>query len=160
MTKFQPMLKTRSFIHHFPFIFSTSLLLLITFPISLKEGLTEEILKYTNEFRKSKGLQVLVMRNDLNAIARKHSEDMALGRNSFGHTGYDQRQLQIQKLIRPFHGMAENVAYGVANGQQVVSLWKNSSGHRRNLLGDYKYIGIGTARDRRGTIFFTQIFVR
>jgi uncharacterized protein YkwD len=160
MTKFQPMLNTNSFIRHFSFTFSIGLLLLLTSSILLKEGLTEDVLKYTNQFRKSKGLPALVMRNDLNEIARNHSENMARGRRSFGHGGYNQREAQVQKLIRPFYGMAENVAYGAGNGKQVVSLWKNSSGHRRNMLGNYKYIGIGTARDRHGTIYYTQIFVR
>jgi uncharacterized protein YkwD len=100
------------------------------------------------------------MRDDLNTIARRHSEDMARGRRSFGHGGYNQRELEIQKIIKPFYGMAENVAYGARSGKDAVSQWKNSSSHRRNMLGDYKFIGIGTARDRHGVIYYTQIFVR
>ena len=153
------MLNTSSFIRCFSITFFTGLLL-ITSPIPLKEGLTDDILKYTNQFRKSKGLSALVLRNDLNAIALRHSEDMARGRRGFGHSGYEQREAQVRKLIKPFYGMAENVAYGAGSGKQVVSLWKSSSGHRRNMLGNYKYIGIGTARDRRGIIYYTEIFVR
>jgi uncharacterized protein YkwD len=40
----------------------------------------------------------------------------------------------------------------------VVGLWKNSPGHRRNMLGNFKYIGIGIARDRQGRIFYTEVF--
>jgi uncharacterized protein YkwD len=123
-------------------------------------GLNEDVVKYTNEFRKSKRLPALVMREDLNAIARKHSEDMAKGKCSFGHIGYHQRELQVQRIIKVEYGMAENVAYGAATAKQVVALWKGSSGHRKNMLGNYKYIGIGTARDKRGAIYYTEIFVR
>ncbi len=154
------MLNATPFIRHLSFIFSVSALLLLTSSIPTKDALKEDVLKYTNQFRKSHGLPALVMRDDLNAIARKHSEDMARGRRSFGHGGYNQREAQVQKLIKPFYAMGENVAYGAGSGKEVVSLWKTSTGHRRNMLGNYKYIGIGTARDRRGLIYYTQIFVR
>ncbi len=128
--------------------------------IPLNGGLTEDILKYTNQFRRSKGLPQLEMLKDLNAIARSHSKDMARGRRSFGHGGYDLRVVQAEKVIHSFHGMAENVAYGAQTAKEAFLLWKNSSGHRKNLLGNYKYTGIGTARSRNGTIFYTQLFVR
>ena len=153
------MLNAGMFIRRFSFSFFISLLFL-TSSIPIKEGLIEDILKYSNQFRRSKGLQALVMRSDLNAIARRHSEDMARGRSGFGHEGYQQREAQVQKLIRPFSGMAENVAYGAGSGKQVVALWKSSAGHRRNMLGNYKYTGIGAAGDRSGVIYYTQIFVR
>ena len=92
--------------------FSFSLLLVIGTAFPLNDGLTEDILKYTNQFRRSRGLAELEMRKDLNAIAKKHSEDMARGRRGFGHGGYDQRVEQAEKVIHRFHGMAENVAYG------------------------------------------------
>lgn len=123
-------------------------------------GLNEDVVKYTNEFRKSKRLPALVMREDLNAIARRHSEDMAKGKCGFGHSGYHQRELQVERTINMEYGMAENVAYGASTAKQVVALWKGSSGHRKNMLGNYKYIGIGTARDKHGAIYYTEIFVR
>ena len=154
------MLNATLFTRRIPLVFSISLLLLFTSSVPIKDVLTDDVLKYTNQFRKSRGLPALEMRNDLNAIARKYSQDMASGRRGFGHGGYSQREAQVRKLIRPFNAMGENVAYGARTGKEVVSLWKTSTGHRRNMLGNYKYIGIGTARDRRGLIYYTQIFVR
>jgi uncharacterized protein YkwD len=151
---------TSLFARRFVFIFSLSILVSLTSFIVIRDSLADDVLKYTNQFRRSKGLPALEMRNDLNAIARKHSENMASRRRSFGHGGYNQREAQVRKLITPFYAMGENVAYGAGSGKEVVSLWKTSSGHRRNMLGNYKYIGIGTARDRRGIIYYTQIFVR
>src|SRR6266513_1642435 len=139
--------------------FTICLFLLLASFMQISTGLTDGVLKYTNQFRKSKGLSTLVMRNDLNAIARKHSEDMARGRCGFGHEGYEKRETQVKHIFQSC-SMAENVAYGASTGKEVVSLWKNSSGHRRNMLGNYKYIGIGIARDRRGTVYYTEIFVR
>ena len=98
------------------------------------------------------------MRSDLNAIARSHSEDMASGRRSFGHGGFSQRSKKIQKIFNNCT-VAENVIYGASDAKEAVKLWKKSSGHRHNMLGNYKYIGIGTARNKRGVIYYTQIFV-
>lgn len=153
------MLKTN--LLRFAFIFSIISLLSFTAEKPSSVGPVEEVHKYTNQFRKSKGLKALEMRDDLNAIARKHSEDMAGGRCAFGHDGYDLRVSKIKKTVKPCDGyVGENVAYGASNGKEAVDIWKNSSGHRKNMLGDYKYIGIGTARNRQGVIYYTQIFVR
>ncbi|HET9431021.1 MAG TPA: CAP domain-containing protein [Chitinophagaceae bacterium] len=151
-----------SFLNHRNFLpYFTALLFFTIVSFTPPAGdLTNDVLKQTNQFRKSRGLPALAMRSDLNGIARKHSEDMARGRRRFGHSGYGQREAQVQRLIKPFSAMAENVAYGASTAREVVSMWKGSTGHRRNMLGNYKYIGIGTAKDRRGQIYFTQIFVR
>jgi uncharacterized protein YkwD len=122
-------------------------------------GLDDEILKYTNQFRQSRGLSPLIMNDELCAIARKHSQDMASGRRAFGHGGFDKREKQIEKLFDTDE-VAENVAFGQNTARDVVTQWKNSSGHRKNMLGKYKYIGIGIARDRQGHYYFTQIFTR
>jgi uncharacterized protein YkwD len=147
----------KRFYLYFPAAIILLLLLSFTPPAA---DLSHDVLKYTNEYRKSKGLSALVMRNDLNAIAQKHSADMANGRVGFGHDGYEQRQAAVQRLIKPWHGMAENVAYGVRTGKEVVAMWKKSAVHRTNMLGKYTVIGIGTARDRKGRVYYTQIFVR
>jgi len=149
-------LTTRVF--HVSFSFACCLLLAAT--TILNGGLNEEVLKYTNQFRKSKHLPALEMRDDMNAIARKHSEDMAKGRCAFGHSGYHQRELQVQQIIKLEYGMAENVAFGATTAKEVFSMWKGSSGHRKNMLGNYKYFGIGTASDKRGAVYYTEIFAR
>lgn len=131
---------------------------LISFTPEKNSGLVQDVLRQTNQFRRSKGLPDLIMRNELNVIAQRHSADMAGGRVGFGHSGFEKRNAMASKKIRPIRSFAENVAYGATSGKQVVTLWKNSSGHRRNMLGRYKYIGIGIARNRSGQIFYTQVF--
>jgi len=121
-------------------------------------GLVNDVLDQTNQFRKSKRLPALQMNDDLNDIARKHSENMAKGRVGFGHSGFNQREKDAKKKIDGIHAFAENVLYGANTGKEAVNLWKNSSGHRRNMLGNYKYIGIGTAKDKQGRIYYTQVF--
>ncbi len=131
---------------------------LISFSPATNSKLIDDVLSQTNKFRRSKGLPALIIREELNAIAQKHSADMARGRVGFGHGGFAKRNAMAKKKINPLNSFAENVAYGATSGKEVVTMWKNSSGHRRNMLGRYKYIGIGTAKDRRGRIFYTQVF--
>ncbi len=121
-------------------------------------GLVDGVLAQTNQFRKAQGLPVLMMKDELNKIAKKHSVDMASGRVPFGHQGFDDRNIQAKKVIPGIHSFAENVASGQLSPAEVVNLWKNSPGHRRNMVGSYKYVGIGTATDKQGIIYFTQIF--
>jgi len=127
-------------------------------PENSNANLLQDVYSLTNQFRKSKGKPALILRNDLNDIAQKHSKDMATGRVGFGHGGFAIRNEQAKGKIKTINSFAENVAYGVTTGKAVVNMWKNSSGHRKNMLGNYKYIGIGIAKDRQGRIFYTQVF--
>jgi len=139
-----------------------SLLLFVSlnsFLPDINTSLVTDVLKQTNQFRKSEGLPVLTMKQGLNQIAQKHSQDMALGRVAFGHDGFGDRQAKAGKEIKGMRTFAENVAYGANTAREVVTLWKNSPGHRRNMLGNFKYIGIGTAKDSKGQIYYTEIFV-
>ena len=139
----------------------TLLILLInltSFSPANESSLVNDVLNQTNKFRKSKGLPVLIINEELNAIAQKHSANMARGKVGFGHGGFDKRNNMASKVIIPLNKFAENVAVGASSGKEVVTMWKNSSGHRRNMLGRYKYIGIGTAKDRQGRIYYTQVF--
>lgn len=147
-----------------PFRFFATLVCLVLFssltsftPPS-NNGIVQDVLFQTNKFRSSKGLPELSMRKELNAIAQKHSEDMARGRVGFGHGGFDKRNAAAKGKIKSMRSFAENVAYGASNGKQAVTMWKNSRGHRKNMLGKFKYIGIGISKDRRGRIFYTQVF--
>jgi uncharacterized protein YkwD len=121
-------------------------------------SLVDDVLSQTNKFRKSRGLSALINNDDLNAIAQKHSANMAAGKIGFGHNGFSKRNREAKKLIPSIYRFAENVAYGATTGKEVVNDWKNSPPHRKNMLGRYKYIGIGIAKDRRGRIYYTQIF--
>ena len=154
MTNSKPMLN-----HFIPrVIFLISGLFVFSAAVSPANQLANDVLKYTNQYRRSKGLKELIMKDDLNSLARKHSENMASGKLSLGHSGYDQRVAKVNKIYGTWT-VAENVAYGARDAKEVFTIWKNSSGHRKNMLGNYKYIGIGTAKNKRGVIYYTEIFV-
>ena len=119
-----------------------------------------QILKYTNQFRSSHGLPALSLDENAGSLAQKHSRDMASRRAGFGHGGFQQRTNQLRSVYGRGIATGENVAYGKLSAKEVVNIWIHSKPHRKNLLGNFNKIGIGTASDRQGIIFFTQLFVR
>ncbi|QEH42806.1 CAP domain-containing protein [Chitinophaga sp. XS-30] len=122
-------------------------------------NMEEDILYYVNKYRKSKGLAALVMNEVLNTEARGHSRSMANGRSAFGHDGFESRIDDISKKLGRVSAAAENVAYGNLNAEAVVNGWIKSPGHRKNMLGNFNMIGIGTAKGKGNITYFTQIFI-
>src|SRR5688572_16228868 len=96
---------------------------LVSFSSPSESSLVDDVLKYTNQFRKSKGLPQLVLHKDMSAIAQKHSESMAKGKTRFGHGGFQKRESQIKNIIAEAQRFAENVAYGSTSGKDVVDGW-------------------------------------
>jgi len=92
--------------------------------------------------------------------AYKHSNNMATGKTAFSHNGFNQRVSAIEQSIGRTSASAENVASGVLTAKGVVDVWLNSPGHKKNIEGGYNLTGVGVAKDRQGTLYFTQIFLR
>jgi uncharacterized protein YkwD len=124
------------------------------------KGMEKDILSYINQYRESIGLPVLQMISAASKQATQHSIDMANRTTPFGHDGFDERIDNITKKIGFVHASAENVAYGKLTAKEVVDLWLNSPGHKKNIEGDYALTGIGIAKDADGVVFYTQIFLR
>jgi uncharacterized protein YkwD len=131
---------------------------LVSFVPSNTNSLVEDVLTETNQFRKSKGLPELEVKEELNVIAQQHSNNMAKGMVAFGHAGFEKRNNMAVKSIRTIKEFAENVAFGAATARDAVNMWKSSEGHRKNMLGRYAYIGIGIAKDKQGRLYYTQVF--
>ncbi|MEO8173523.1 MAG: CAP domain-containing protein [Sediminibacterium sp.] len=125
-------------------------------------NMEESILRYINAHRRSKGLGTLQMSNVASAQAYQHSKNMATGKTGFGHDGFDQRVQAIKQAmgVTYMSASAENVAYGQLSAQAVVKGWLNSAPHKKNIEGNYTLTGIGIYKDRKGIIYFTQIFLR
>lgn len=114
-----------------------------------------------NQYRQGRNLAPLIWDDRITNQARIHSQNMASGAVPFSHNGFQQRVQEIAKVI-PYAGAAENVAYnqGYADpATNAVQGWLNSSGHQRNIVGNYNLTGVGVARNSKGEYYFTQIFI-
>ena len=120
----------------------------------------KEILYHINKYRITHGMMMLRMNDLITREATIHSQEMAQHKLPFGHLKYEQRMGRLFKAIKHSNGGAENVAYNYKNAEIVVQEWLKSPGHRQNIRGSYNLTGIGIARDERGRIYYTQMFVR
>lgn len=118
------------------------------------------VLVHINEYRKQHGLSVLKMDNKIVVEAKKHSIDMANHSMPFGHKYFMTRIDRLHDQIKNSNAGAENVAYNYKDAQDVVKNWLRSPGHKQNIDGNYNLTGIGVARDSKGKLYFTQIFLR
>jgi len=123
-------------------------------------AMQKEILYLINKYRITHGMSMLKTNNLITKEATIHSREMAQHKLPFGHDKYDQRMGRLFKAINHSNGGAENVAYNYKTAKIVVDGWLNSPGHRQNIRGSYNLTGIGIARDERGRIYYTQMFVR
>jgi uncharacterized protein YkwD len=118
------------------------------------------ILFHVNEYRAKHHLKPLQMNNSMSEEAARHSRDMARHAVPFGHKYFDKRIHRLFAEIKDCQGGSENVAYNYKDGKDVVRNWLTSPGHRRNIEGNFNLTGIGLARDTKGKLYFTQIFLR
>ncbi|MDX1837480.1 CAP domain-containing protein [Legionella taurinensis] len=118
------------------------------------------VLDEVNKYRQSKGLKPLVMNKFMSHEAAIHSQDMASKRMAFGHIDFNKRIKRIYDAIQLCRSGSENVAYFKVGPREVVRRWLTSPGHRRNIEGNFNMTGVGIAHDKRGYIYYTQIFVR
>lgn len=118
-----------------------------------------DILKYVNEDRIAQGLSALQMNQLESSLAAKHSLDMSVGKVKFGHDGFNTRAKTIQKELGSIE-VGENVAEGSMTAREVVDGWLHSPGHKKNIEGNFTLTGIGYAANKKGDIYFTQIFSR
>lgn len=120
----------------------------------------------TNFARQRRGLPRLAGLPSLDRAARRKSGDLlrcgfeheACGREFtywFGQVGYQGRCTAL----------GENIAWGTGSlgtVRNIFSAWIDSPGHRANILGDFKEIGIGlrvgTLEGQRGAHVWTQEF--
>lgn len=125
-------------------------------------NMEEDILKYINDYRRSKGLGGLQMIDAASQQAAQHSRNMASGRTAFSHDGFEQRIANIKKAMGADYmaAAAENVALGQLSAREVVNGWLKSAGHKKNIEGNYNLTGVGVARNSKGVMYYTQIFLR
>jgi uncharacterized protein YkwD len=122
-----------------------------------EDRIGRESLRLTNEFRAKNNLPPLKWSQALCKIGREHSKNMAEGIVPFGHAGFDKRVAAY-----PFASTsaAENVAWNAGTSdiaKVAVDGWINSPGHRKNLLSNHNYCGIGVYR-LSGKFYLTQLF--
>ena len=108
-----------------------------------------------NAARASAGLLPLVDDRVLGLMARSWAASMASG-EILSHGDFSGRITASY----PNRAGGEDIAEGQPDAASVVDSWMQSPPHRANILGDFDRLGVGSARDDGGTVFWCADFVR
>jgi uncharacterized protein YkwD len=126
----------------------------------------------TNKYREGRGLKPLALDAKIAFVSRDWSKKQASS-GRISHSGFPSSRVSVYRqefnVSRSLSG--ENVAMsGRVSGsslddaaaervaQEFAVMWWNSSGHRANMLGRFKSLGVGVYKNSRGSWYATQIF--
>lgn len=110
------------------------------------------IIELVNEQRAAQGLPPMKFNSSLTDAARYHAADMSQD-DYFNHQTNDRSNGTLVKVCNwsdrlkvyytIYSSLGENIALGYPSPESVMDGWMNSSGHRANILGNYREIGVG-----------------
>jgi len=115
-------------------------------------GTEGAFLSKINASRSAAGLAPVSVNSDLVPDARTHSAQMMAAGDIY-HTS------PLSAVASGWEALAENVGAG-PSVDSLHAAFMASSGHRRNILGDYNYVGIGVSQSESGQLWVTVIFMR
>jgi uncharacterized protein YkwD len=129
------------------------------------DSLERQAFVLVNKKREENGLRDLEWSDQLESVARLHSDNMA-EYQFFSHKGLDNKYVSDRAdaaHVGAWRSIGENIAFmrGFSDPvAEAVELWLDSASHRRNLMDpNWKEsaIGVGVAQD--GSVYFTQVFL-
>ena len=113
----------------------------------------EQMLSSLNIIRAENSLEPLKLCNTLNKSAQGYAEVMAT-QNFLAHVGQDgfTPSQRAQSAGYGYYGVGENIAAGQASIEEVMTGWKNSPGHFKNMINsEYMHVGFGMAINQETT---------
>lgn len=133
----------------------------MTFTDEILRAAEQEVYEMTNAYRNYMGKGLFKLEDRTTTAARKHSEDMA-NNNYFQHNSLDGSKFSARLTAEgiSWSGAGENICAGAGDAINMVIGWIGSSGHRKGMLTDFKYIGVGAAYSSSADygIYCTQDF--
>jgi uncharacterized protein YkwD len=102
-----------------------------------------------NDRRAARGLRRLEWDQHIGYVARRHARRMAR-RGAVWH------DLRLARRVTHWRTLGQNSGTGGRCRRLFKAFWR-SSGHRRNILGKWRFVGVG-AGWRSGRLFVQQVF--
>lgn len=101
-----------------------------------------QVLAIVNRNRIAGGLEPLTMFSGIQAACDVRAAEIS---DYFDHTRPDGRSCYtaLDEANVPYSSAGENIAAGQTTPEAVMNAWMNSPGHRSNIMGNYRHIGIG-----------------
>lgn len=102
-----------------------------------------------NKVRRNKGMPALRPDKQVGVVARRHAKAMAANYSVFHDANLD-REITRWKSLGQNSGAAGSC-------KRVFWAFMRSAGHRSNILGTWRFIGVGVDK-RNGRVFVQQVF--
>lgn len=123
------------------------------------EEMEEEVIRLTNEYRVSLGLNELTQDTQLAYVAEVRSMEIV---NTWGHNRPDGSTFAdiLVAMKYPSPRFGENLGKAQKTASEVMEMWKESPSHDANLTGDFTKIGVAIYVSEDGILYFAQIFAK
>lgn len=109
------------------------------------------MMRRINDFRAARGLPRLDWDRQLSYVARRHAERMADAGLGIWHDPY------LASRVTNWRALGENT--GRAGGcRELFRVFRDSSEHRDIMLGDWHFVGVGTAWAPGTGLYAEEIF--
>lgn len=128
-------------------------------PITAEE---QQLVNAHNEYRKQQGLGILTLNNRVVSAAQGHADWMATN-DKMSHTGKNGSTLgaRLKQAGYRYSYAGENIAKGYNSVFTVMQGWRNSTGHRLNMLNkNYQHIGVAVVKSKTGKRYWCVDFGR
>ncbi len=127
-----------------------------------EKDFAEEVFRLTNEFRAEKGQPAFKKMDALNSVAVTRAWEILYDYRS-DHTRPDGQKFStaFTEYGIQYRKCGENIAAGQSTPESVMEAWKNSPGHRANILSnDFTYLAVGMYYNSKDTYkyYWTQEF--
>ena len=118
----------------------------------------QELLVMVNNYRNTLGYSTLEFSSVAYVYANQHTDYM-IAKGNINHDGFTSRASDISTKVDA-SAVAENVAKDYPTAKITFEKWVASSGHRKNIEGDFTHTAVSVKKDAAGHYYFTQLFYR
>ena len=123
------------------------------------EELEAEVIRLTNEYRVSLGLNELTQDDQLTYVARIRAQEIE---TTWSHIRADGTKYVdiLDEIDYPSPYVGENLAKGQLTAARALEMWEESPSHDENLIGPFNKIGVGVHVSEEGRLYYVQIFAQ
>ncbi len=142
----------RRTLRHLSFALTLSILALGLTAAPAVAAPEDNVLAKINATRAANGLAPLEVYWDLTDDAEAHSKAMKAAGELYHNPN-------LAHVTSGWSALAENVGVG-PDVARLHEAFMDSPGHRKNILGNYNYVGVGVVRQTETKIWVTVVFMR
>jgi uncharacterized protein YkwD len=104
--------------------------------------ISKEVLFYINKYRKQKNLDTLIYDKSISDFADSHVKKL-ISNNTYVHSDLNNGIYKAENINMVVANLLSiNDVFISSLPQSVVTSWILSEGHKNNILGDYKTVGV------------------